>query len=241
MLYSSSVNIMDYAYTEDAMRVLVVEDERQLAGIIKRGLLEAGYSVDNAYDGEEAQYMAENTPYDLIILDIMLPKKDGVAICRELRLKNVNVPILMLTAKGSIEERVAGLDSGADDYLVKPFAFGELLARLRALIRRDASSKTSDLQVGDLIMNTLTREVWKGQKKVELTTKEYSILEYFMRHPNYVITRTMIEENVWDYECDNISNVVDVYIRRLRCKLDEEGAESLIQTVRRAGYRLRTT
>ena len=241
MLYSSSVNIMDYAYTEDAMRVLVVEDERQLAGIIKRGLLEAGYSVDNAYDGEEAQYMAENTPYDLIILDIMLPKKDGVAICRELRLKNVNVPILMLTAKGSIEERVAGLDSGADDYLVKPFAFGELLARLRALIRREASSKTSDLQVGDLIMNTLTREVWNRQKRVELTTKEYSILEYFMRHPNYVITRAMIEENVWDYECDNISNVVDVYIRRLRRKLDEEGAESLIQTVRGAGYRLRAT
>ncbi len=221
------------------MRVLVVEDERRLAGIIRRGILEAGYSVDNAYDGEEAQYMAENTPYALIILDIMLPKKDGVAVCRDLRLKNVNTPILMLTAKGSIEDRVTGLDSGADDYLGKPFAFSELLARVRALIRREASSKTSNLQVGDLVMNTLSREVWNGQKRIELTTKEYSILEYFMRHPNHVITRTMIEENVWDYEYDGISNVIDVYIRRLRRKVDGKGTDSLIQTVRGAGYRLR--
>jgi DNA-binding response OmpR family regulator len=224
-----------------AMRVLVVEDERRLAGIIRRGILEAGYSVDNAYDGEEAQYMAENTPYALIILDIMLPKKDGVAVCRDLRLKNVNTPILMLTAKGSIEDRVTGLDSGADDYLGKPFAFSELLARVRALIRREASSKTSNLQVGDLVMNTLSREVWNGQKRIELTTKEYSILEYFMRHPNHVITRTMIEENVWDYEYDGISNVIDVYIRRLRRKVDGKGTDSLIQTVRGAGYRLRAT
>jgi DNA-binding response OmpR family regulator len=222
-----------------AMRVLVVEDERRLAGIIRRGILEAGYSVDNAYDGEEAQYMAENTPYALIILDIMLPKKDGIAVCRDLRLKNVNTPILMLTAKGSIEDRVTGLDSGADDYLGKPFAFSELLARVRALIRREASSKTSTLQVGDLVMNTLSREVWNGQKRIELTTKEYSILEYFMRHPNHVITRTMIEENVWDYEYDGISNVIDVYIRRLRRKVDGKGTDSLIQTVRGAGYRLR--
>jgi len=221
------------------MRVLVVEDERRLASIVRRGLLEAGYSVDNAYDGGEAQYMAENTPYDLIVLDIMLPEKDGVAVCRDLRLKNVNIPILMLTAKGSIEDRVTGLDSGADDYLVKPFAFCELLARLRALVRREAPSKTSSLQVGDLVMDILSREVWNRQKRIELTTKEYSILEYFMRHPNHVITRTMIEENVWDYECDSISNVVDVYIARLRRKLDEEGADSLIQTVRGAGYRLR--
>lgn len=221
------------------MRVLVVEDERRLASIVRRGLLEAGYSVDNAYDGGEAQYMAENTRYDLIVLDIMLPEKDGVAVCRDLRLKNVNIPILMLTAKGSIEDRVTGLDSGADDYLVKPFAFCELLARLRALVRREAPSKTSSLQVGDLVMDILSREVWNRQKRIELTTKEYSILEYFMRHPNHVITRTMIEENVWDYECDSISNVVDVYIARLRRKLDEEGADSLIQTVRGAGYRLR--
>lgn len=221
------------------MRILVVEDERRLSGIIKRGLIEAGYSVDNAYDGEEAQYVAENTPYSLIILDIMLPEKDGVAVCRDLRLKKINTPILMLTAKDTIEDRVRGLDSGADDYLVKPFAFSELLARVRALLRRDASSKTPDVQVANLVMNTLTREVWNGQKRIELTTKEYSILEYLMCHPNQVLTRTMIEENVGDYECDSSSNVVDVYVRRLRRKIDEEGADSLIQTIRGAGYRLR--
>jgi heavy metal response regulator len=221
------------------MRVLVVEDERRLAGIIKRGLLEEGYSADTAYDGEEGQFMAETTPYDVIILDIMLPKKDGITICRELRTKRVNTPVLMLTARDSVEDRVKGLDSGADDYLVKPFAFSELLARVRALLRREAPAKTAKLQVGDLAMNTLTREVWRGQRRIELTAKEYSILEYFMRRPNIVITRTMIEENAWDYEFDAMSNIVDVYIRRLRHKIDEEGDESLIQTVRGAGYRLR--
>ena len=222
------------------MRVLVVEDERRLAGIIKRGLLEEGYSVDTVYDGEEAQYMAETTPYDLIILDIMLPKKDGIAVCQELRMRKVNTPILMLTARDSIDDRVKGLDSGADDYLVKPFAFSELLARTRALLRREALSKTPKLQVGDLVMDTLTREAWRGQRKIELTTKEYSILECFMRHPNMVITRTMLEENAWDYEFDSMSNIIDVYIRRLRRKVDEEGEDSLIQTVRGAGYRLKT-
>ncbi len=221
------------------MRVLVVEDERRLAGIIKRGLLEEGYSVDNAYDGEEAEYMAETTPYDLIILDIMLPRKDGVAVCRALRLKKVNTPILMLTAKDSVADRVTGLDSGADDYQIKPFAFSELLARVRALLRREAVPKTPQLQVGDLVMDTLTREVRRGQKKIELTTKEYSILEYFMRHPNVVMTRTMLEENVWDYEFDGMSNIIDVYVRRLRRKIDAEGEDSLIQTVRGAGYRLK--
>ncbi len=221
------------------MRVLVVEDERRLAGIIKRGLLEEGYSVDTVYDGEEAHYMADTTPYDLIILDIMLPKKDGIAVCQELRMNKVNTPILMLTAKDSLEDKVKGLDSGADDYLVKPFAFSELLARIRALLRREALSKTPKLQVSNLVMDTLTREAWRGQRKIELTTKEYSILEYFMRHPNVVITRTMLEENAWDYEFDSISNIIDVYVRRLRRKLDEEGEDSLIQTVRGAGYRLR--
>lgn len=221
------------------MRVLVVEDERRLAGIIKRGLLEEGYSADTAYDGEEGQFMAETTPYDVIILDIMLPKKDGITICRELRTKRVNTPVLMLTARDSVEDRVKGLDSGADDYLVKPFAFSELLARVRALLRREAPAKTAKLQVGDLAMDTLTREVWRGQRRIELTAKEYSILEYFMRRPNIVITRTMIEENAWDYEFDAMSNIVDVYIRRLRYKIDEEGDESLIQTVRGAGYRLK--
>ena len=221
------------------MRILVVEDERRLAGIIKRGLLEEGYAVDTVYDGEEAQFMAETTPYDLIILDIMLPAKDGLAVCRELRTKKINTPILMLTAKDSIEDRVAGLDCGADDYLVKPFAFRELLARLRALLRREAATKTSKLQIGDLLLNTMTREAWRGERKIELTAKEYSILEFFMRHPNMVVTRTMIEENAWDYEYDSTSNVIDVYVRRLRRKIDDEGKESLIQTMRGAGYRMR--
>jgi heavy metal response regulator len=221
------------------MRILVVEDEKKLVEIIKKGLVEEGYSVDIALDGEEGQYMAENTPYDLVILDIMLPKKDGITICQELRLKEINTPILMLTAKDSIEDRVKGLDSGADDYLVKPFAFSELVARVRALLRREALSKSSQLQVGDLVMDTLTREVWRGEKKIELTTKEYTLLEYFMRHPHMVVTRTMLLEKVWDYDFEGMSNIIDVYIRRLRLKLGEKGTESIIETVRGAGYRLK--
>jgi len=221
------------------MRALIVEDEKQLAAIIKRGLLEEGYAVDNAYDGEEAQFMAENVHYDVMILDVMLPRKDGVTVCRELRSKKVSTPILMLTAKDSLEDKVRGLDSGADDYQVKPFAFSELLARVRALLRREALPKNQKLQVGDLTMDTSSRETWRGERKIELTCKEYSMLEHFMRHPNAVLTRTMLEENAWDYEFDGISNIVDVYIRRLRRKLGEAGEESIIETVRGAGYRLR--
>jgi DNA-binding response OmpR family regulator len=221
------------------MRVLVVEDSRRLAGIIKRGLLEEGYAVDSAFDGEEAEYMAETTPFDVIILDIMLPKKDGVAVCRDLRAKNVNTPILMLTAKDSVEDKVGGLDSGADDYLVKPFAFSELLARLRALLRREVLPKTQKFQVGDLSLDPQSREVWRDGGRVDLTAKEYAIIEYFMRRPNAVVTRTMLGESVWDYEFDGISNIIDVYVRRLRRKIDREGETSLIQTVRGAGYRLR--
>lgn len=228
-----------FQYNNNEMRILVVEDEKRLAEVIKKGLVEEGYSVDVAYDGAEGQYMAESASYDLVILDIMLPKKDGVTICQELRIRGINIPILMLTAKDSVEDRVKGLDSGADDYLVKPFAFSELVARVRALLRREALSKASKLQVGNLVMDTLTREVWRGDKKIELTAKEYAILEYFMRHPNMVVTRTMLMEKVWDYDFEGISNVIDVYIRRLRLKLDEEGAESIIETVRGAGYRLR--
>jgi DNA-binding response OmpR family regulator len=221
------------------MRILVVEDARRLAGIIRRGLLEQGYAVDNAYDGEEAQYMAETTPFDLIILDVMLPKKDGVAVCRDLRAKGVNIPILILTAKDSVEDKVTGLDSGADDYVVKPFAFSELLARIRALLRREVLPKTQKLQVGTLSLDPLSREVWRAGRRIELTAKEYAILEYFMSRPNAVVTRTMLGENVWDYEFDGISNIIDVYVRRIRRKIDEDGQASLIQTVRGAGYRLR--
>jgi DNA-binding response OmpR family regulator len=221
------------------MRVLVVEDERRLASIIKRGLLEEGYSVDNAYDGEEAQYMAENISYDGIILDIMLPHKDGIAVCQDLRLKNINTPILMLTAKDTLDDRVKGLDSAADDYQVKPFAFSELAARLRALVRRDGRTKSHKLRADDLILDTLSRETWRGERKIDLTAKEYAILECFMRRQNIVLTRTMLEENIGDYSFDGASNVIDVYIRRLRSKIDNEGEASLIETVRGAGYRLR--
>ena len=221
------------------MRILVVEDERRLCNIIKRGLLEEGYAVDAAYDGEDGEYLAATTPYDLIILDIMLPKKDGIEVCQGLRKKKINMPILMLTARDTVEDRINGLDAGSDDYLVKPFAFNELLARIRALLRRDSFSKTPKIKVGDLTMDTLTREVWHGERNIELTSKEYVILEYLMRHPNMVITRTMLEEHAWDYDFDSISNLIDVYIRRLRRKIDEGNKTSLIQTVRGAGYRLR--
>jgi len=221
------------------MRILVVDDDRRLCGIIKRGLLEEAYAIDVSYDGEDGEYLAEVNPYDVIILDVMMPQKDGIEVCQELRSKKVNAPILMLTAKDAVEDRVRGLDAGADDYLVKPFAFSELLARIRALLRREGVYKAPEFRIGDLVLNTLTREVWRGQNAIELTTKEYVILEYFMRHPNMVITRTMLEEHAWDYEFDSVSNIVDVYIRRLRRKIDLKGENSLIQTVRGAGYRLK--
>ncbi len=221
------------------MRILVVDDDRHLNGIIKRGLTEETYAVDTAFDGEEAEYLACVNSYDLIILDIMMPKKDGIEVCQSLRGNHINTPILMLTAKDAVEDRVRGLDAGADDYLVKPFAFSELLARIRALLRRDGTAKTPELKVGDVVLNTRTREVWRGNRAIELTTKEYTVLEYFMRHPNVVVTRTMLEEHAWDYDFDSMSNLVDVYIRRLRRKIDEGEEVSLIQTVRGAGYRLK--
>jgi DNA-binding response OmpR family regulator len=221
------------------MRILVADDDRRLTSIVKRGLMEEAYAVDVAYDGEESEYLAEINPYDLVILDIMMPKKDGIEVCRELRAKSVNTPILMLTARDAVEDRVKGLDAGADDYLVKPFAFNELLARVRALLRRNGVTRSPELKVGDLSLNTLTREVRRGERVVELTTKEYVILEYLMRHPNVVVTRRMLEEHAWDYDFDSLSNLIDVYIRRLRRKIDVGGEKSMIQTVRGAGYRLR--
>ncbi|MDD5094767.1 MAG: response regulator transcription factor [Dehalococcoidia bacterium] len=221
------------------MRILVVDDDRRLCNIVKRGLQEDGYAVDLAYDGQEGEDLAGINPYDLIILDVMMPKKDGVAVCQSLRDDKINTPILILTAKDAVEDRVKGLDAGADDYLVKPFAFSELLARIRALLRRGGTSRSPEIQVGNLVLNTLSREARIGPKAIELTSKEYVILEYFMRHPNMVITRTMIEEHAWDYDFDSISNLVDVYIRRLRRKIDDENEESLIQTMRGAGYRLK--
>ena len=221
------------------MRILVVDDDRRLCNIVKRGLIEEAHSVDVAYDGEEGGYLAEVNPYDLIILDVMMPKKDGIEVCRDLRSKNINIPIMMLTAKDAVEDRVKGLDTGADDYVVKPFAFSELLARVRALLRREGPLKSSEITAGEFVLDTRTRELRKGKKIIELTTKEYTILEYLMRHPNMVVTRTMVEEHAWDYDFNSISNLVDVYIRRLRRKMGDGEKENIIQTIRGAGYRLR--
>jgi DNA-binding response OmpR family regulator len=223
----------------NAMRILIVDDDQKLCDVVKRGLEEESYAVDCVYNGEDGEYYAENTGYDLIILDIMMPKKDGLDVCRNLRKKRINTSILMLTAKDAVEDRVKGLDTGADDYLVKPFSFDELLARVRALLRRDGVSKTTEYEVGDLSLNTVTHEVRWKQQLLDLTAKEYSILEYLIRHPNAVITRTMIEEHAWNYDLDSISNLVDVYIRRIRQKIDPEQGKKVIQTIRGAGYRIK--
>ncbi len=220
------------------MRILVVEDEKHLADIIKRGLREQGYAVDIAYDGDQGQYMAETTPYDLILLDILLPKKTGLQVCGELRAKKATTPIIILTARDKVGDRVQGLDCGADDYLTKPFAFPELLARIRALLRRDMTDKSPKMSVGTLVMDPVTRQVTQGDKVISLTSKEFTLLEYFMRHPNMLLTRTMLEQHAWDYEFDGESNLIDVYIRRIRNKIDIKGRESLIETTRGAGYRM---
>lgn len=220
------------------MRILVVDDDPKLCDVMKRGLEEEAYAVDCVFDGDDGSYYAENSPYDLIILDIMMPKKNGLEVCRGLRIKKIRTPVLMLTAKDTVDDRVAGLDTGADDYLVKPFAFNELLARVRALLRRGGVSEMPLLKVGGLTLNTVTREVTWKQTGVDLTTKEYAILEYLMRNPNSVISRTMIEEHVWNYDFDSMSNLVDVYIRRLRQKIHPEEGKNIIQTIRGAGYRI---
>ncbi len=220
------------------MRILMVDDDQKLCDVLKRGLVEEAYAVDCVHNGEDGEYYAESSPYDLIILDIMLPKQNGIDVCRNLRRKKIKTPILMLTAKDTVEDRVKGLDTGADDYLVKPFAFSELLARVRALLRRDASSKTAELKAGDLVLNTVTRQVTWQQNQLDLTTKEYAILEYLMRNPGAVITRGMIEEHAWNYDFDSISNLVDVYIRRIRQKIHPEQGKNIIRTIRGTGYRL---
>jgi DNA-binding response OmpR family regulator len=221
------------------MRILVIEDDQKLSDIIQRGLSEVGYAIDAAYDGEEGEELAKMVPYDLIILDIILPKKDGIEVCLGLRQNQVKSRIIMLTCKDTVSDRVKGLDSGADDYLVKPFAFDELLARIRALLRREISDGSHILQVSDLSMNTLTREVKRGQRDIKLTGKEYSLLEYFIRNPGLVITRRMLEDHVWDFSLESESNLIDVYIRRLRRKIDEGKEDGLIETIRGVGYRLK--
>ena len=220
------------------MRVLVVEDEQKINRTICQALREESYAVDAAYDGEEGEQLADLNDYDLIILDIMLPKKDGLEVCTEIRHRGNPTPILLLTAKDSYEDRVQGLDSGADDYLVKPFHMGELMARVRALLRREAVVKSTRLQVADLALDTSSHRVTRGDTPIELTSKEYAMLEYFMRHPDQVLTRTMINEHVWDDEFDSFSNIIDVYIRRLRRKIDDNSAVKLLHTIRGSGYLL---
>lgn len=221
------------------MRILIVEDEVRISAYIKRALEEEGYAVDAAFTGLNALEWAETAQYDLIVLDIMLPEMDGIAVCRELRGRGNRAPILMLTARDTVDDRVAGLDAGADDYLVKPFALKELLARIRALTRRSSEApKSPILQVADLSLDTLTRRVKRDNRTIELTAKEYAILECLMREPDRVLTRTQIAEHVWNYDVVNHSNVVDVYIKNLRRKIDDPADAKLIHTVRGAGYRI---
>jgi DNA-binding response OmpR family regulator len=222
------------------MRTLLVEDNRRLNLSLKTSLIEEGYAVDTAFDGAEGLDLAGYTPYDVIILDVMLPQMSGLEVCRSLRRQGVKTPILLLTALDAVEDRVQGLDSGADDYLVKPFAMSELLARLRALLRREGSSKSGLLQVGDLVIDPATHFVERNGQDIKLTAREYTLLEYFMRHPNQLISREMVENHLWNYDFESISNVVDVYVRRLRRKIDDPFEDpKLLETVRGAGYRLR--
>jgi len=220
------------------MKILVVEDEERVAQFIQKGLKEEGHAVDVSHDGEDGGFLAEVNDYDLILLDVMLPKKNGITVCREVRARGVVTPVLMLTARDSVEDRVRGLDAGADDYLVKPFAFEELLARVRALLRRRSETKTPTLQMADLELDPMTRLVTRAGTPIRLTTKEYSLLEYLLRNPNKVLSRTLIGEHVWDMNFDPESNVIDVYVSHLRNKIDKGHKVALLHTMRGQGYLL---
>ena len=227
------------ARKENDMKILVVEDEKKVASFIKRGLEEEKYEVVTIHDGEEGLSTATEKSFDLIILDVMLPKMDGVTIMKELRARKVLTPVLMLTAKGEVEDIVAGLDSGSDDYLTKPFAFAELLARVRALLRRSELDRGAEIRFADLRLDPVTHKVWRTEKEIDLTAKEYALLEYLVRNPNQVLTRTMIAEHVWDYTFDSFTNIIDVYVNYLRKKIDRDAEKKLIHTVRGVGYILR--
>ena len=220
------------------MRVLIVEDEVKMASLIRRGLREEELAADVAIRGEDALWMAQATDYDAIVLDVMLPGIDGFATCRRLREDGIWAPVLMLTARDGVEDRVAGLDGGADDYLTKPFSFAELLARLRALARRGPTERPTVLEVGDLRLDPASRRVWRGDSEIELSAKEFVLLEIFMRRPGEVLSRLHLLEHAWDYEYENRSNVIDVYVRYLREKIDRPFGVQSIETLRGAGYRL---
>ena len=218
------------------MRLLLVEDEPRVARFIAKGLREQSYAVDLAADGEQALYRARENEYDLTILDVMLPVKDGYAVCKELRATGFRHPILMLTARDAVDDRVTGLDSGADDYLTKPFEFKELLARIRALLRRPREIRPPVMRAGDLVLNTGSHTAARGGRPISLTAKEYALLEFMMQRPNRVVSREQIAQHVWDENFDPLSNIIDVYVRRLRAKIDEGSARPLIHTRRGAGY-----
>jgi heavy metal response regulator len=222
------------------MRILVVEDERKVANFVRQGLEEEGHAVDVAAEGAEAiDRGLADPPYDLVVLDVMLPKRDGFAVVRTLREHGVATPVLMLTARDAVADKVAGLDAGADDYLVKPFAFEEFLARVRALLRRGSDQRSAVLKVNDLTLDPITREVRRGARRITLTPREYALLEYFMRHPGRVLTRPMLAQHVWGADFDTESNLIDVYVGYLRRKIDGDGERRLVHTVRGVGYVLK--
>jgi two-component system OmpR family response regulator len=223
------------------MRVLIVEDEVKMAALIRRGLSEEGHAADIASSGEDAVWMAQAHPYESIILDVMLPGMSGFETCRRLRDAGVWTPVMMLTARDAVDDRIVGLDAGADDYLAKPFSFAELLARLRALARRGGVERPAILEVGDLRLDPATRQAWRGVNEVRLSPKEFALLETFMRRPGQVLTRLQLLEQAWDFAYENRSNVIDVYIRYLRQKIDRPFQANSIETVRGVGYRLRAT
>ncbi|OQW30336.1 MAG: DNA-binding response regulator [Nitrospira sp. SG-bin1] len=220
------------------MRILLVEDDVDLAQFIRKGLKEEHYAVDVAADGEEGLALASDNPYDLVILDIMLPKLDGLTLCRRVRDKGIMTPILLLTARNTVETKVSGFDTGADQFLAKPFAFSELLARIRALLRRGSAQQLAHLQAADLRLDPASHRVWRAGQEISLTNKEYALLEFLLRNKNRVLTRTAIIEHVWDISYDPMTNIVDAHIRALRAKIDRDFSPPLIATVRGAGYML---
>lgn len=221
------------------MRILVIEDEKKVARFLKLGLEAENHKVDNAYDGESGEKMAMSTDYDVIVLDIMLPRKNGIEVLKSVRGNGRTTPVLILTAKGSLEDKVEGLDEGADDYLVKPFAFAEFIARVRSLGRRGGGEKATILKVADLELDPITRKAKRGGREIELTNREYALLEYFVRNVNRVLTRTVISEHIWEYNFDTGTNIVEVYVNKLRNKIDSESETKLIHTVRGAGYMMK--
>lgn len=221
------------------MRILIIEDEKKVASFIKKGLEEEFFTVDIAYDGKKGLELATVEEYDLIILDIMIPYIDGLTLTKELRKRKINTPILLLTVKDSVSDKVEGLDAGADDYLTKPFAFEELTARVRALLRRNEILKSNILTTADLKLDLITHTVFRGNKEIYLTQKEFSILEYLLRNKNRIVTRTKLIEHVYDYHFDTETNVIDVYINKLRAKIDQDYEKKLIHTIRGSGYMIK--